>query len=239
MIMDNTLDRLLVKSGIGFLISGFLIAAVPSINLVNAAGKAFGASATGITAEVMGAAGARGAERSIKYDGAIEKARLLRVVDGDTLRVLYRGSEIKIRLIGVDTPESYPGGKADRDARIHGSTVASELALGRKAKGFLAGMLKRVKEVGLCFGEENRDKYSRYLCYVFLPDGRCVNEELIRGGMARVLMIPPNDVHRYEYLALYREAVDLGRGLWKDDQADGKAGAGISGGYKKSSRRKK
>lgn len=151
---------------------------------------------------------------AIVYRGEAEKARVLKIIDGDTLHLSYMGREIKVRLIGVDTPESYSGGKANRDARQHGSKVADELALGKKAKASLASLLRGVSQVDIRFGVEKRDKYDRYLCYVFLPGGLCVNEELIRRGMARVLMIAPNDEHRREYMALFRKAVKDKVGIW-------------------------
>ncbi len=90
------------------------------------------------------------------------EARVLRVIDGDTIVVQYQGNKEKVWLIGVDTPEKgQPGYKA--------------------AKAFTTRMVNG-KTVRLEFDHTLRDRYGRLLAYVYSPDGAMLNEELIRRG---------------------------------------------------------
>lgn len=88
--------------------------------------------------------------------------KVISVKDGDTIEILYEGKPLRIRLQGIDCPE----GKQD---------------FGQKAKQFASD---------LCFGKEveiidfGKDRYGRTLGYVVLPDGRNLNEELVRAGYA-------------------------------------------------------
>jgi len=58
------------------------------------------------------------------------------------------------------------------------------------------------------------DQYRRTLAYVILDDGNFVNAELIKGGYAVVLTIPPNVRHTDEFLRLQRKARRQDKGLW-------------------------
>ncbi|MGD9855683.1 MAG: thermonuclease family protein [Planctomycetaceae bacterium] len=95
--------------------------------------------------------------------------KVARVVDGDTL-LLESGH--RVRLIGVDTPETkHP----DRPAE----------PLGPEASRFTSELIGEGEgEVRLEFDRERRDQYRRLLAYVFLPDGRLLNEEIIRAGLS-------------------------------------------------------
>jgi micrococcal nuclease len=121
-------------------------------------------------------------------------ATVTRVVDGDTVVLSGMG---KSRLIGVDTPEVYGG------VECYGPEASAY------AKRLLAGRRVRVRR-----GAEPRDRYGRALVYVWLRDGRFVNELLVAGGWARTLEIAPNT----RYAALLRErssgARAARRGLW-------------------------
>ena len=122
-------------------------------------------------------------------------ATVTRVVDGDTV-VLSDGIG-KSRLIGIDTPEVY--GRAE----CFGPQASAY------AKRLLTGRRVRVRP-----GAERRDRYGRALVYLWLPDGRFVNELLVAGGWARTLEIEPN----VRYAALLRrrsgDARADRRGLW-------------------------
>jgi micrococcal nuclease len=61
---------------------------------------------------------------------------------------------------------------------------------------------------------QSRDRYGRLLAYVWVGD-RMVNAELVRGGYAQVMTIPPNVRYQAMFLALQRDARDAGRGLWR------------------------
>lgn len=138
-----------------------------------------------------------------------------RVVDGDTLVV--SGGE-RVRLIGVDTPET-------KDPR---RPVG---CFGQQASDFTSSLLAVGSRVRLVGDAEQRDRFDRLLAYAYrLPDGLFVNAELLRLGYAQVLTIPPNVAYAEQFVALAREARQAARGLWSAC-ADGAAPAGEGGGY--------
>jgi micrococcal nuclease len=122
-----------------------------------------------------------------------------RVVDGDTL-VVSGGR--RVRLIGVDTPETE-----------HPSVDVQ--CFGREASAFLADLLPRGTAVRLVYDLERTDRYDRTLAYVYRrSDGAFVNGELVRRGFALVATVPPNVRHADELVAWQRDAREHGRGLW-------------------------
>ena len=126
---------------------------------------------------------------------------VLRVVDGDTLVVQIGGSAEKVRLVGVDTPES-----VDPRRPVQ--------YFGKEAAGFTRGLAdgKRVALRGEA-GTGNRDKYGRLLRYVFLPDGVLLNAEIIRQGYGHAYLRYPF-ARMEEFRALEHQARDRGLGLW-------------------------
>ena len=125
------------------------------------------------------------------------KAVVKAVIDGDTI-VLDTGD--KVRYLGIDCPElAHEGNPAD----CFGPRAAernAELVLHRK--------------ISLKYDRERVDRYGRLLAYVFLPDGRCANEELLRSGHACVYRPDGGFRREGEYIALQREAVRNREGMW-------------------------
>lgn len=110
-------------------------------------------------------------------------AKVERVVDGDTIKVKFkegpqRGTEEKVRLIGVDTPESV---HFDSSKNTEAGKAASEFTK-KKLEGELVKIETDVRE---------RDKYGRLLAYVY-HDGKMFNKTLLEEGYAEVMTIPPN-----------------------------------------------
>jgi len=133
-------------------------------------------------------------------DGPAETmARVVRVVDGDTIEARFGGRTEYVRYIGVDTPETV---KPDTPVQCFGpraSTFNHRLLEGRRVR--------------LVFGVERRDVYGRLLAYVYLGR-RFVNAALARRGLARTLTIPPNDRFAPLFGRLEQGAARAGRGLW-------------------------
>jgi micrococcal nuclease len=129
-------------------------------------------------------------------------ALVTRVVDGDTVQVRLEGHAEKVRLIGIDTPESVePGTPVECFAR----------AASAESRRLLAS-----RRVTLRFDAERRDRYRRLLAYVYRDgDGLFVNAALLGGGFARPLPISPNLAHAEEFARLARRASRRGRGLWR------------------------
>ena len=66
----------------------------------------------------------------------IGSAKVLRVIDGDTLKVNYQGNEESVRLIGIDAPESRPNKKAKNDAQRSGEDLKTITAMGKEATNY-------------------------------------------------------------------------------------------------------
>ena len=128
--------------------------------------------------------------------------RVVKVVDGDTFWI-DDGSERgkKIRLIGVDAPETRRTGR-------------KEIGFyGEESKKYLTRLILD-KEVRLEYDADPKDRYGRTLAYVYLRDGTFVNAELVKRGYAMVMTVPPNVKHAEEFVELQREAREKQKGLW-------------------------
>ena len=133
---------------------------------------------------------------------AFGRAQVLRVVDGDTIRVRLDGRTERVRYIGVDTPESVkPGTPVECFAKA--ASAANERLVGGQ-------------RVRMSYDAERRDRYGRLLAYVYRePDGAFVNAQLVRDGYARTLTIAPNVAHARQFAQLAQTARANGRGLWR------------------------
>jgi len=125
-----------------------------------------------------------------------------RVVDGDTIVVAIAGEENKVRLIGIDTPESV---HPDDTRNIPYGKISSEFT-----RNALEGQL-----VYLEYDVEPNDQYGRILAYVWL-DGVMFNKTLLIEGHAVLATYPPNVRYVDEFTELQTQARNDGKGLWAD-----------------------
>jgi micrococcal nuclease len=124
------------------------------------------------------------------------------VIDGDTIDVDIDGRRERVRLIGIDTPET-----KDKDAPIE--------CYGPEASALTELLLPKGTAVRLERDLEPRDDYGRLLAYVHRgSDGLFVNLELARQGAAVVLSIRPNTAYAAVIAAAQDEAHRASRGLW-------------------------
>jgi len=151
-----------------------------------------------------------GCGESVGYD--YNDIAVRRVIDGDTIE-LQNGE--RVRLIGIDTPESRFNSKLERDAKKTGRDQRTIIAMGKKATIFTKSLVGG-KRVMLEFDVERRDRYGRLLAYVYLPDGRMLNAELLKAGYAQVYTFQPNVKYVNKFLALQKEARENNRGLWSE-----------------------
>jgi micrococcal nuclease len=142
---------------------------------------------------------------------------VIRVIDGDTLRVEFQGRAESVRLIGVDTPESRINKKARGDAERSGKDVAAILAMGKRATEFVRRLVKPGDILQLEFDVKERNHYRRLLAYVYLDDGRMLNEVIVREGYGVVMTVPPNVKYVDRFTSAMRESREAGRGLWSGD----------------------
>jgi micrococcal nuclease len=129
-------------------------------------------------------------------------ATMISVVDGDTIDVNIDGHRERIRLIGIDTPETK---KPNTPVQCYGP----------EATKFTKSLLVEDAPLHLERDVVARDDFGRMLAYVYLAtDGTFVNMAIIRQGYARVLTIRPNAAHADEFVAAAGAADADNIGLW-------------------------
>jgi len=135
-------------------------------------------------------------------DAVEANAKVVRVVDGDTLVVDVGGTDERVRLIGIDTPESVK----------QGSPVE---CFGKEASKHTKELLSDGTPVRLVLDTEDRDRYRRLLAYVYrASDGEFINLALARDGYAGMLTYPPNVAHTGDFRSAVSQARSQGIGLW-------------------------
>lgn len=156
--------------------------------------------------EVLGSLNSAGEEIKPSTPSAqVQKSFLVtKVIDGDTIEIKSDGSTLKVRLIGIDTPETVD---PRRPVGCFGKKASAE------TKRLIEG-----KHVILTKDVSETDKYNRLLRYVFLPiregENLFVNDYLIRQGFAKILTYPPDIKYDSRFLQAQKEARDNLRGLW-------------------------
>lgn len=145
---------------------------------------------------------------------ATAPAKVVRVVDGDTLKVELNGRIENVRLIGIDAPESKANKKAKKDAARSRRDIKTIVSLGKAAASFTKSIVKPGDLVDIEQDVQPRDRYGRLLAYVHLKSGKMLNEEIIAAGFASVMTIPPNVRHQERFLRAYQAAREERRGLW-------------------------
>src|SRR5262245_66108743 len=88
--------------------------------------------------------------------------KVVGISDGDTISVLREGKAVKVRLHGVDTPEKVQ-------------------AFGTQARKFTSDMVFQQTVTVIV---QHTDRYGRLVGDVLLPDGRSLNQELVKAGVA-------------------------------------------------------
>ncbi|MCC5950570.1 MAG: thermonuclease family protein [Acidimicrobiia bacterium] len=127
---------------------------------------------------------------------------MVRIIDGDTIVVGMDGHEYRVRLIGIDTPETH-----------HPSRPVE--CYGPEATAHIHTLIPEGSEVWLERDEELWDLYGRILAYVYRAgDDLFVNAAMVEGGYATTLVIPPNTAHTATFAAAERAASEAGMGLW-------------------------
>lgn len=142
---------------------------------------------------------------SVQTDQAIDgEYEVVSVTDGDTFEINYNGTKTKVRLIGVDTPESvHPNSKKNNE-------------YGEEASKYTKSLLEG-KTVKLEFDVSPKDKYGRLLAYVYLEDGEMLNEKLLKEGYAQVATYPPNVKYVENFKELQKEARENKVGFWAEN----------------------
>ena len=131
-----------------------------------------------------------------KNDSYMLTGKVLSNYDGDTITVLIGDTKEKIRLLGIDTAEMAQG------------------HWGIEAKKFTENLTKN-KTVQVETDVQKRDKYGRLLGYVYV-DGKFLNEELVKNGLAQILTYPPNVLYTDKFVKSQSEARNKKLNIWSD-----------------------
>jgi micrococcal nuclease len=134
---------------------------------------------------------------------------VVRVIDGDTIEIMKDGAFIKVRLIGIDTPEIVDPRRMVQCFGREASAKARELLNG-------ASVIIETDPTQSTF-----DRYGRLLAYVYLPDGTLVNEYLIASGFAHEYTHDVPYRHQRAFKVAQRSAREAHKGLWAPDACAG------------------
>jgi micrococcal nuclease len=132
-----------------------------------------------------------------------------KVVDGDTIEVNINGITEKLRLIGIDTPETVDPRKP---VQCFGKEASS------RAKELLEGNKVRLESDP---SQDNRDKYDRLLRYVYLEDGTSYNKLIISEGYAHEYTYNIPYKYQSEYKQAQKDAESAQKGLWSPSTCSG------------------
>ena len=126
-------------------------------------------------------------------------------VVGDTIIVQIDGEDYRVRMIGVDTPESvHPDAEKNTQEGLDASAWTKDLLTGQS--------------VYLEYDVDRWDDYDRLLAYVYLSDGTTmVNKLLLENGMARTMTIQPNSKYADSFAKIQSEARKKGVGFWAEN----------------------
>ncbi len=135
--------------------------------------------------------------------------KVTKVTDGDTLRVYIDGVDERVRLIGINTPETV-------DTRTEVQCFGKEA--GERMKELAEGELVSLQYDN---SQSMRDTYGRLLAYVYLEDGQMLNRKMLAEGYAyEYTYLTP-----YAYQSEFRELQNLARtsmrGLWNQNSCNG------------------
>lgn len=159
--------------------------------------------------------GAATASRGLRHEVScrLMPATVERVVDGDTLKLQVDGESTRVRLIGINTPESVaPEGERNTEE-------------GADASAFVKDYLHEGQQVWLMFDQEPYDRYGRMLAYVWteVPGDftdpaevrtKMLNAHIADQGYAVVHAYEPNDAYCDLLHGFADDAEAQGRGLW-------------------------
>lgn len=143
----------------------------------------------------------------------LQEVTLVRVVDGDTIVVNIEGEETKVRLIGINTPESV----ASQDYLDR--TGKENTAEGKQASEWVKDLLKDYPTLYLQKDTSETDRYGRTLRYVWLEvptdcdnikeiQSKMLNGILLENGLAEVTIYKPDTKYADVFQAIYTHTTD-------------------------------
>ena len=128
---------------------------------------------------------------------------VLKVIDGDTVDIDIKGNTERVRLIGVNTPETKHPTKPIE-------------CFGPEASAYLTQLLPKGTHVRIERDIEARDRYGRMLLYLYREsDNLFINLDLVSHGYGTPMSIEPNTFHRNDFVHAAALAETTNEGLWK------------------------
>lgn len=135
--------------------------------------------------------------------------KVSKVTDGDTINVIIDGTEEKVRLIGINTPETVDPRRAVECFGKEASERMKEIASGE------------IVRLEYDDSQSLRDTYGRLLAYIYLEDGQMINRKMIAEGYAYEYTYLAPYRYQSEFRQLQKLAQTAGRGLWSKDTCSG------------------
>ena len=120
-----------------------------------------------------------------------EIGTVTRVIDGDTIDVLLNGQQVRVRYVGVNTPE--------RDEPCYNEATQAN-------RDLVEG-----KTITMVTDTSDTDRFDRLLRYIY-ADGVFVNRSLVEGGYAEAVLYQPDDAFYEDFLALEKSAATANQG---------------------------
>jgi len=140
---------------------------------------------------------------SVMAETTKQEAKVARVIDGDTIEVLFKSKKEKVRVIGIDTPETVD---PRRPVECFGKEASN------MAKEILAGQNVVLQSDS---SQKNVDNYGRLLRYVFI-DNIDFGKFMIEQGYAYEYTYDLPYKYQLEYKNAEKQAREEKTGLWKD-----------------------
>lgn len=131
------------------------------------------------------------------------------VADGDTIHISMNGKDEKVRLIGINTPETVDPRRPVECFGKEASTRMKEIANGK------------IVRLEYDPTQSTRDTYGRILAYVFLEDGQMLNRKMVAEGYAYEYTYMTPYKYQKEFRELQTFARTSGRGLWAESTCNG------------------
>ena len=139
---------------------------------------------------------------------------ITKIVDGDTVYCTNEDDIQKVRLIGIDAPESIINTKAYKDSKRTGQAIETIKKMGEKSKEFVISRVPIGTRVELEFDIQVKDRYRRTLAYIYLPDGTMLNNLIVKEGYAQVATYPPNIKYQSLFMKSQKKAKLHKLGIW-------------------------
>ena len=145
---------------------------------------------------------------SIVFSLSKDNVILSKCIDGDTARIIVNNEEVKVRFIGIDSPESaIPNEEPEK--------------YGVEASNYTCKKLKSAKKIVLEYEDKSdrKDKYGRTLAYVFVDD-KLLQELIVKNGYAKVKYINEDYKYYIKLINAEEKAKTNKKGIYSEENND-------------------